>query len=142
MKALKEQIEMLIDNRKYNKAVEVVAEEFNIKLKVVSSRYGFMKWDAENKRHIFKLRLSRGRKSYTFEFGQSIANGSQEPTLYDVLTCLQKYDVGSFEDFCGEFGFDEDSRTAEKTYKAVVKEFEAMERLFNSDELEVLQCIW
>lgn len=141
MKALKEQIENLIDNSQYTKAVNLVAKVFNIKLNVVSSRYGFMKWDNKNQRHIFKVQLKRGRKSYTFEFGQSIANGVQEPTLYDVLTCLQKYDVGSFEDFCGEFGYDEDSRTAERTYKAVVKEFEAMERLFNSDELEVLSYI-
>lgn len=64
-----------------------------------------------------------------------------EPTLYDVLTCLQKYDVGTFEDFCSDYGYDTDSRTAFKTYKAVVKEFQAMERLFNSEELEVLQMI-
>src|SRR5690606_35215363 len=25
------------------------------------------------------------------------------PTAYDVLACLQKYDVGSFEDFCSGF---------------------------------------
>lgn len=61
-----------------------------------------------------------------------------KPTLYDVLSCLQKYDVGSFEDFCSEFGYDEDSRSAEKIYKAVVKEFEAMERLFTNEELEIL----
>lgn len=65
----------------------------------------------------------------------------KQPTLYDVLTCLQKYDVGTFENFCDDYGYDNDSRTAEKTYKAVVKEFQAMERLFNSEELEVLQMI-
>lgn len=141
MEALKQQVEKLIDESQYNKAVNLVAKAFNIKLNIISSRYGFMKWDSKNQRYIFKVQLKRGRKSYTFEFGQSIADGSQEPTLYDILTCLQKYDVGSFEDFCGEFGYDEDSRTAERTYKAVVKEFEAMERLFNSDELEVLSYI-
>jgi hypothetical protein len=100
-----------------------------------------MQWDKNQPRYVFKLQLLRGRKSYTFEFGQSIMKGNEEPTLYDVLTCLQKYDVGTFEDFCGMFGYDNDSRTAEKTYKAVVKEFQAMERLFNSEELEVLQLI-
>lgn len=63
------------------------------------------------------------------------------PTLYDVLTCLQKYEVGSFKDFCENFGYDEDSRTTEKIYKAVVKEFQAMERLFATDELEILSEI-
>ena len=57
------------------------------------------------------------------------------------MCCLQKYDVGTFEEFCSEFGYDNDSRQAEKTYKGVVKEFEGMERLFNSEELELLNII-
>lgn len=65
----------------------------------------------------------------------------EAPTLYDVLACLQKYDVGTFEDFCSDFGYDTDSRTAEKTYKAVVKEYDKMCSLFNDEELELLQLI-
>ncbi len=141
MEAVKKLIEYLIDNSKYSKACNLVAKMFGIKLNVISSHYGYMKWDTKTKREVFKLQLKKGRKSYTFEFGQSIAKGSEEPTLYDVLSCLQKYDVGTFEDFCANFGYDEDSRTAERTYKAVVKEFEAMQRLFTDEELEVLQMI-
>jgi hypothetical protein len=141
MKTLITQIENLIDNSQYNEAVNILAEKFNIKLKIIDSTYKCMQWDKNQPRYVFKLQLLRGRKSYTFEFGQSIMKGNEEPTLYDVLTCLQKYDVGTFEDFCGMFGYDNDSRTAEKTYKAVVKEFQAMERLFDSEELEVLQLI-
>ena len=63
------------------------------------------------------------------------------PTLYDVLACLQKYEVGTFEDFCSEFGYNTDSRNAKKTYKAVVKEYDKMCSLFSNDELEVLQLI-
>lgn len=63
------------------------------------------------------------------------------PTLYDVLACLQKYDVGTFENFCSEFGYETDSRNAKKTYKAVVKEYDKMCSLFSNDELEVLQLI-
>lgn len=63
------------------------------------------------------------------------------PTLYDVLACLQKYEVGTLEDFCSDFGYDNDSRTAKKTYKAVVKEYDKMCSLFSSEELEVLQYI-
>lgn len=63
------------------------------------------------------------------------------PTLYDVLACLQKYDVGTFEDFCSEFGYDTDSRSAKKTYKAVVKEYDKMCSLFSESELEILREI-
>lgn len=63
------------------------------------------------------------------------------PTPYDVLACLQKYDIGTFEDFCSEFGYDTDSRTAEKTYKAVVDEWQNVQRLFSDSEIEQLQEI-
>jgi hypothetical protein len=63
------------------------------------------------------------------------------PAFYDVLTCLQKYDVGTFEDFCNDFGYDIDSRKAEKTYKAVLEEWQAVQSLFNDDELSQLQEI-
>lgn len=63
------------------------------------------------------------------------------PTAYDVLTCLQKYDVVSFEGFCSEFGYDTDSRTARKTYKAVVKEYDNVCKIWNDAEIEQLQEI-
>lgn len=63
------------------------------------------------------------------------------PTSYDVLSCLQKYDVGTFEDFCDEFGFDTDSHRAEKAYIGCIKEFKDLERIFTEDQLEELREI-
>jgi len=63
------------------------------------------------------------------------------PTVYCVLACLQKYDVGEFEDFCSEFGYNTDSRQAEKTYKAVKNEYTQLCTLFTDSELEELQEI-
>lgn len=63
------------------------------------------------------------------------------PAAYDVLACLQKYDVGSFEDFCSEFGYDTDSRKSLKTYKAVVKEYDNVCKIWNDTEIEDLQEI-
>lgn len=63
------------------------------------------------------------------------------PTAYDILACLTKYDPGTFEDFCDNFGYDRDSRSAKKTYKAVVKEWNNVSKLFNDSEIELLQEI-
>lgn len=65
----------------------------------------------------------------------------EEPSLYDVLACLTTYDPGTFEDFCSEFGYDTDSRRAEKTYNAVEGEWLKVQSLFNDDELEILREI-
>lgn len=64
-----------------------------------------------------------------------------EPTAYDILTCLTKYDPGNFENFCNEFGYDTDSRKAEKTYKAVCEEYKNVCTVWNDAELEQLQEI-
>ncbi len=89
--------------------------------------------DSELKRYV--------KHHFNHDFGNIVRDKIVRPiapTLYDVLTCLQKYDVGTFEDFCSEFGYDTDSRNAKKTYKAVVKEYDKMCSLFSNDELEIL----
>ena len=124
----------------YNKIALDFAKKTGTKLEILNSEYKKHFADDKQERYVFKCKLTRKGKSYTFYFGQSLQAGCEDPTMYDVLTCLQKYDVGDFEDFCSEFGYDTDSRKAEKTYKAVCKEFKAVDRLFN-DVMEELSEI-
>jgi len=63
------------------------------------------------------------------------------PSAYDVLACLTKYDPGTFEGFCSEFGCDTDSKKAEKTYNAVKDEYKSLCSLFTDDELQEMQEI-
>ena len=97
------------------------------------------KYTNESKQYLSANKL----KLNAFDFSTKIdsIHYPTAPTLYEVLTCLQKYEVGTFEDFCGDFGYDNDSRSAFKIHKAVVKEYEAMQRLFTNEELEVLRLI-
>ena len=64
-----------------------------------------------------------------------------EVTAYDVLSCIQKSDPGTFENFCLDFGYNTDSRKAEIVYHAVVKEWQNVQRFFKADEIEELQDI-
>lgn len=127
----------------YEKMAMEFAEKTGTRLKIFDSYYGTHFTDDVKRgeeRWVFQCKLTRKGKSFSFDFGQSIAAGSKAPTMYDVLSCLQKYDVGTFENFCDEFGYDTDSRSAERVYKDVVREWKAVERLFG-DVLEELQEI-
>ena len=62
----------------------------------------------------------------------------EKPSAYDVLVCLTKHDPGTFEDFCGDYGYDSDSISANRVYAAVVDGYKALSRLFTAGELEQL----
>jgi hypothetical protein len=104
---------------------------------------GYGKHFQEDKqpRHIFRCELSKGRNSYSFDFGQSIASVSKKPTEYDILSCLTKNNPGDFEDFCGDFGYDPYEKESKRTYKALIKEYEGVSRIWDSEELELLMEI-
>ena len=63
------------------------------------------------------------------------------PSAYDVLAGLTDYEVGDFQEFCDNFGYDNDSIKAEKIYKAVVEEYKQVCMLWNEKELEELREI-
>lgn len=92
-------------------------------------------------RAIFICVLKNKLHRYRFTFGQSIANGKKQPSAYDVLACLTKYEVGTFQNFCSDYGYDIDSRKAYKIYKAVLREWENIKLLFTPEQIEILQEI-
>ena len=67
------------------------------------------------------------------------------PTPYDILACLQKYDVGTMHDFFHEFGYEvksvDDMFCFMNTYNAVVKEYRDLCRIFTEEQMERLREI-
>lgn len=124
----------------YQQQANEFATATGTKLKINRTTYGKHFAEDKESRYIFNCTLTRNRKRYTFNFGQSIAAGNTKPTIYDILTCLTKYNPETFENFCSEYGYNTDSINAQKTYKAVKREFNGVNRLF-SDILEELQEI-
>jgi hypothetical protein len=124
----------------YQQQANDFATATGTKLKINSSKYGNHFAGDEQKRFIFNCTLTRNGKKFTLDFGQSIAAEDTPPTMYDILTCLTKYNPETFEDFCGEYGYNTDSINALNTYKAVKREFNGVNRLFG-DILEQLQEI-
>ena len=141
---LNEVVEQYINTSQYNEACELIQKAFGFEFSAVFDRNGKHFDSDKDNRSIYTIKLSRNKLSYSFKFGQSIVNSGKNrkaPTLYDVLTCLQKYDVGSLNDFCGDFGYNIDSKSVERIYKAVCKEYQSLCTLFSDSELETLQLI-
>lgn len=118
-------------------------------------------WKEKEKRCLYEITLTSPRGSMTFDFWDSIRNtrirtmpfdaynvqANKElaakkkaavPSVYDVLACLQKCDPGTFENFCSNYGYDEDSRTAIRVYLAVQNEYTQLTRLFTPEQMEEL----
>ena len=127
----------------YDKQAEQFLKETETEFKVEFLENGLYFLDDTKTRDIYKITLKKGERVYNFKFGQSIndSDGKTKPLAYDILSCLQKSEVGSFKDFCGDFGYDEDSIKAEKIYKAVVEEWKNVKILFSDKEIEKLQEI-
>ena len=109
-------------------------KKYGITMKVGDPKYGPVDWDKDYDHYRFPVTLRKDGKSMRVMFTQSRVQGSNPPDEYDVLTSLSKFDPGSFENFCSDFGYNTDSRKAERTYKAVKREWEAVKRVFGEGE--------
>lgn len=139
--------------KSYQIEASELLQKMGVKFSVKFIKYGLHFTEDKDSRDIFRVIFKRenfvieGGKFFRFSlrFGQSINNsdgmGGCPPSAYDVLACIQKYDVGSFPNFCGDFGYDEDSRKAYKTYLAVCKEWHNVRSFFTDAEIEQLQEI-
>lgn len=63
------------------------------------------------------------------------------PNEYSILSCLDGHPVGSFKDWCWEFGYDDDSITALKLYAECQEEYDGLRKIFTNEQLEKLNEI-
>jgi hypothetical protein len=185
----------------YDQQAEKFLKETKTTFKAEFLRHGKHFIDDKEERDIYQITLTKGERSYTFNFGQSLdesglflsnlkgkrtghrgfilpdemrkdlerAEKQKEPreikqrfrrwfkkeyfslsglkwefkypSAYDVLACLQKHEVGTLKDFCGQFGYSEDSIKASKIYEGVKNEYENLKMLYTEAELEKMREI-
>lgn len=60
--------------------------------------------------------------------------------LYNCLTCCKSeyYTPIDFDDFCSEFGYDNDSIKAKNTWENCLKQSSKLQRIFTESEIEIL----
>lgn len=126
-------------------------------VKQIDSRPDGLMEGPEGQRH-FKCRLARrteivvpGRylptmatkkEGFNLYFSQGSAH-TKPPTAEDVLDCLAMDASGyenaqSFEDWASEYGYDTDSRKAEKVYRIVKRQAQQLKRMLGDAPYNVL----
>lgn len=102
-------------------------------------------WNEKEKRPLYNVTISTPKGEMNFDFWDSIHNTEEKKAAnlneYDILACLTKYDPGTFEDFCFDYGYDTDSRSAEKLYFSVCNEYHNLCRIFTADQMDELSEI-
>lgn len=75
----------------------------------------------------YRVTLRNGRRSMTFVYSKGHGHNGTPPTLAEVAECMEADSTiaescPTFADFCAEYGYEEDSRKAERTYRATVRQ--------------------
>jgi hypothetical protein len=90
----------------------------------------------------FRCRIKCGRRAFGLYFsqGRGIVN---EPRATDVLDCIASDAAGyenaqTFEDWASEYGYDTDSRKAERIYRSVKRQAEQLKRVIGEEAYEEL----
>jgi len=90
----------------------------------------------------YKSTLRFGRHQLTVPFSMGVAL-CHEPTPEDVLECLASDSASienarDFDDWCSEFGYDTDSRKAERTYNVCQTQAGKLKRFLGDDLYKTL----
>jgi hypothetical protein len=98
--------------------------------------------DSNNMDH-WKCKIRCGSHAMTLVFSKGSGHNGAKPTLEEVLDCLASDGAGyenarSFEEWASEYGYDTDSRKAERTYKAIAKQAEALKRVLGEELYKAL----
>ena len=130
----------------YNKKAKDFLEKANEKMKIEFIGMDVNKlWNETQSRNCYRIVIKTKLGQYTFKFWDSIYNtrNNIEPTEYDILACLEKYDVGTFQDFCNEFGYDEyeEINKTKRIYNLVTRQYENLCRIFTDEQMEMLREI-
>lgn len=92
----------------------------------------------------YRVTFTYDRRKASFDFWQG-SGITRDPQAADVMACLvsdTQHGHESFEEFCGNLGYDTDSRKAEKMWRACQRTGDQLYRLFGADYNEALDHDW
>lgn len=114
-------------------------------------------WEDKQKRDHYIVDICTPKGAMQIDYWDSVNNTIRnynlsrtnkpqvKPTEYDILSCLQKYDVGDIEDFMLEFDYKiekkGDFKRIQNIYNAVIKEYQDICCCFTQEQIEKLREI-
>lgn len=96
-------------------------------------------WSSDNfNNHMITVTNTETGEKARFEFWASIANPilNKEYDILNAFYCFVSDAVSgseSFEEFCSNFGYDSDSRAAEKIYRKCKKQLEKLQKIYDGN---------
>ena len=110
-----------------------------------TSRMGISKYLSKNERKgqterfLFSITFERGDKKIVIEDYECPPDNL--PIPYDVLRTSPRRDPEDFEEFCGAYRYEEDSRNAYFIWEETTKQYENFLSFFTSIEMEIIANI-
>ena len=101
-------------------------------------------WDEYKGRNKYRFTIVTplGKMKGTFWDSFYATEHGERPTEYDILSCLETRDVGTIDDFVEDYGYEvkkwSDVKRIERTYKAVVKQYNDLCRIFTPEQMDML----
>ena len=123
--------------KEYNTKMKEIIKNAGIDINIIYITKSHTNWDKDNLHNQYKVILKRGLKQMQFDFWDSIHNTQNglKPTTYDVIACLEWYQIFDFEDFCFNFGYDTDSIKAFNIYTECQKQQKELFELIPEEEI-------
>lgn len=115
-------------------------KQFEIKASYKGNKKAF--WGDNWNNYMITVTNTETDQKITFEFWASIANPELK-TEYDMLNAFYCFVsdaiAGSyaFKEFCSEFGYNNDSRQAEKIYRKCKKQLEKLKKIYDGNIYEL-----
>jgi hypothetical protein len=123
----------------------------NLKMRITLSDSKPANWQPAG--HHYRVTISHkgisvgtsNQKRVVFDFWGSVADMEKniDPSPYDVLACISDdvYTPETFEDFCSEYGYEQDSIKSLQTFKRCNRFAKRLREFFTENEIEQLQEI-
>ena len=104
-------------------------------------------WNDNIRRNVYRATIKTPKGVVWVKFWDSAYNTERgmEPTEYDVIACLEKYDAGTIDDFVNEYGYEvnewADVKRIQSLYNAVKRQYKSLCRCFTPDQINAMREI-